>query len=109
MEHRFDSCRRDQLENLFAELAHRLFQAAQREWVHALAHQLLHDADALAVLPHAQGLGVDPSELGGGVADYLEVDFLALAVLLRGVAGVFLTALPPVFGLRFAFYHRGCH
>ena len=95
--------------SLFAQHAHGIFQALEGEREHAVADQLLDDADTLAVLPHAQGFGVDPSEFGGGVADYLEVDFLALAVLLRGVAGVFLTALPPVFGLRFAFYHRGCH
>ena len=96
-------------DSLFAQHSHGIFQALKGERKHAVADQLLNDADALAILPHAQGLWVDPSELRGGVADYLAVDFLALAVLLRGVAGVFLTALPPAFGLRFVLYHRACH
>ncbi len=54
-----------------AQHAHRIFQTFEGEGEHAVADHLLDDADALAVLPHAQGLGVDPSELGVGVGQAL--------------------------------------
>ena len=46
---------------LFAQEAHGVFEALQREWVHAAPHQLLDDVNTLTVLPDALGLGVDPS------------------------------------------------
>ena len=52
---------------LLAKHAHGVFQALQGQREHAVADQLLNDADALAVLPHAQGFGVDPCKLGVGV------------------------------------------
>jgi lipid-binding SYLF domain-containing protein len=52
--------------------AFRLLGHYTREREHALVHQLLDDADALAVLPHALRLGVDPGELGEGVGQALQ-------------------------------------
>ena len=43
---------------LFAKHPHRFFQTSERHGVHAVAHQLLDDANALAVLPNALGFGV---------------------------------------------------
>ena len=54
-------------DSLFAQHSHRIFQALQGQREHAVADHLLDDADALAVLPHAQGFGVDPCKLGVGV------------------------------------------
>ena len=51
----------------FAQHAHRIFQPLEGQREHAVAHQLLDDGDALAVLPDALRLGVDPGELGEGV------------------------------------------
>ncbi len=56
---------------LFAQHTHRIFQPFEGEREHAVANQLLDDADALAVLPHTQWLGVDPSELRVGVCESL--------------------------------------
>ena len=52
---------------LFAEHAHRFFQTSERHGVHAVAHQLLDDADALAVLPNALRFWVDPRKFREGV------------------------------------------
>ena len=49
---------------LFRQHPHRIFQSPEGKRVHALLHQLLNDADALAVLPDAVGLGVDPGKFG---------------------------------------------
>src|SRR5574337_843088 len=48
---------------LLAEQPHRGLEAGEREREHAVVRQLLHDRDALAVLPHALRLGVDPCVL----------------------------------------------
>jgi len=53
--------------SLFAQHSHGIFQALEGQREHAVADQLLNDADALAVLPNAQRLWVDPSEFGVGV------------------------------------------
>ena len=47
---------------LFAQHPHRFFQALEGHGIHAVADELLDDADALAVLPNALRFGVDPSE-----------------------------------------------
>jgi len=46
-------------QSLFGQHPHRIFQPFEGERVHALLHQLLHHADALAVLPDALGFGVN--------------------------------------------------
>jgi hypothetical protein len=57
---------------LFAEHAHCFFQASEGHGVHAVAHQLLDDANALAVLPNALGLGIDPRKFRECVGDFGE-------------------------------------
>ena len=59
------------IQGLFRQHAHRVFQALQGQRVHALAHELLDDADALSILPHALGLGVDPGKFGERVCEPL--------------------------------------
>jgi hypothetical protein len=56
---------------LFAHHAHGVFQTFEGEGEHAVAHELLNDSNALAVLPYALGLGVDPSIFGEGVCQAL--------------------------------------
>jgi hypothetical protein len=55
----------------FAHGAHGIFQTLEGERVHAVAHELLNDGNALAVLPNALGLGVDPSKFREGVREAL--------------------------------------
>ena len=50
---------------LFAQHAYGVFQALEGQRKYAVADHLLDAADALAVLPHIQGFGVDPREFGG--------------------------------------------
>lgn len=51
----------------FAEHAHRVSQPIEGHGVHALAHHLLDDGDALPVLPHPVWFGVDPGESWKGM------------------------------------------
>jgi hypothetical protein len=57
---------------LVTKHAHRFFQTSEGHGVHAVAHQLLDDANALAVLPNALGRRVDPHKFREGVGDYGE-------------------------------------
>ena len=57
---------------LFAEHAHRFFQTSEGHGVHAVAHQLLDDADTLPILPNALRLGIDPREFRECVGDFGE-------------------------------------
>ena len=56
---------------LFREHSHCLFQPPQSQRVHALAHELLDDADALSILPHALRFRVDPGKFGERVCQPL--------------------------------------
>jgi hypothetical protein len=56
---------------LFAHHAHGVFQTFEGQGEHAVAHELLNDGNALAVLPYALRLGVDPSIFGEGVCQAL--------------------------------------
>src|SRR3954468_16063613 len=68
---------------------HRLFESLDRQRVHALVHQLLHDADRLAVLPHALRLGVDPHEFREGARQPLDpLDAGFLVVVFDAAAGL---------------------
>src|SRR5262245_21467295 len=48
---------------LFREQLHGPLEAVQGGGEHAAVHQLLHDADRLAVVPDLLGLGVEPDAL----------------------------------------------
>ena len=52
---------------LLAQHSHGFFQAFEGERVHAVADDLLNDGNALAVLPDALGLGVDPCKFWKGM------------------------------------------
>jgi hypothetical protein len=56
---------------LFAHHAHGIFQTFEGKGKHAVAHELLNDGNALAVLPNALRLGVDPSVFGERVCQAL--------------------------------------
>ncbi len=55
-----------------AHHAHGIFQTFQGQGEHAIAHELLNDRNALAVLPNTLRLGVDPSKFREGVREALE-------------------------------------
>ena len=55
-----------------AHHAHGIFQTFQGQGEHAIAHELLNDRNALAVLPNTLRLGIDPSKFREGVREALE-------------------------------------
>ena len=55
-----------------AQHAHGVLESLEGERKHAVADQLLDDADALSVLPDTHWLGVDPSETGVGMGQALD-------------------------------------
>ena len=57
---------------LFGQQPHGLFQPLERQRKHAVADELLDDADALAVLPYALRLRVDPCKLRKRVGEALQ-------------------------------------
>src|SRR5574337_430294 len=74
---------------LLAEQPHRRLEPGEREREHAVVRQLLHDRDALAVLPHALRLGVDPGVLRERVGQALDpLGARLLVVVLDAAAGL---------------------
>ena len=52
---------------LFGQFPHTFFEPLDSEGNHSVVHDFLDDADALAVLPYALWLWVDPGVLGKGM------------------------------------------
>src|SRR5438094_4292150 len=57
---------------LLGEQLHRPLEPLERRRIHAPVHQLLDDADRLAVVPDFFGLGIEPDALGIDVHDALD-------------------------------------